>query len=181
MNPHSKTKHLQNLYAAAWRQTGPGILIALMFVMIASAIMSNEQSRANGSNTKQHGTPPLNQQLSDLLFANTAPATHTIRLELPIQQLRDADGEITSNCTSLFTLLARRAKSLSLTVTLTTDSYNDAKFAVAIAARMMNEVSLEATQIRIGVDEQAINAQSTKTSVLTVNVAMREVIGKDVQ
>lgn len=87
-----------------------------------------------------------------------------------MQQLRDADGDITSNAKSLFMLLARRAKSLSLKVTLTTSSTRDVGFAAKIAADMMSDASLQSEQLRVGVEERRTNGDSVQESFLTVSI-----------
>jgi hypothetical protein len=181
MQTNNKIPQAQKTYAAAWRHTGPGILIALMFVIIASATMLRDQSVANASDKNQNSDLPLDQRISDLLSSPGNSVLHTVRLELPMQQLRDANGDMTSNGKSLFMLLARRAKSLSLNVTLTTNSNRDAEFAASIAARMMSNVSLQSTQLRIGVEEQQTNSHSIHESILTVTITMCAAIDGEVE
>jgi hypothetical protein len=168
------------IYTAAWRQSGPGILIALMFIIIASATMLREQSAAQASHTSRNSALPLEKQLSNLLLSRTNAVFHTVRLELPMQQLRDSDGEITPNGESLFSLLARRARSRSLNITFTTNSLRDAEFAATIAARMMGDVSLQTDQLRIGVEEQT-DSHPVQKSILIVTITMRAAIDGEVE
>ncbi len=169
------------VYAAAWRQTGPGLLIALMFVIIASAAMLRDQSAANASNINRSPELPIEQRLSNLLSGPGNSVFNTVRLELPIAQLRDADGQMTSNGKTLFMLRGRRAKSLSLNITLTTNSIQDAEFAAVIAARMMSDVSLKSEQLRIGVEEQQTDMNSVRESMLTVTITMCAAIDGEVE
>lgn len=172
MQTNNKFLQTSAIYAVAWRHTGPGILIALMFVIIASATMLRDQSVANASSTYRNPDLPVEQRLSDLFSGHSNSVIHTVRLELPIHQLRDADGEMTSNAKSMFILLARRAKQLSLNVTLKTNSNRDAEFAALIAARMMSDVSLRSEQLRIGVEEQQTDSNPVHESILTVTITM---------
>lgn len=67
MQTHNKSSQTAALYSAAWRHTGPGILIALLFVVITSATMLRDQSIANASNIIQKQDIPIEQRLDDLL------------------------------------------------------------------------------------------------------------------
>ena len=170
----TSTKSIQTSasYAVAWRHAGPGVLIALLFVIIASATMLRDQSVAYASSSIRNPDLPIELRLSDLLSGQSNSVFHTVRLALPMQQLRDADGEMTSNAKSLFMLIARRAKSLSLNVTLITNSNQDADFAAAIAARMMCDALLQSEQLRISVDEQQTDSNSVQESMLAVTITM---------
>ena len=181
MTKLNATQTNRSLYAAGWRHTGPGILIALMFVIIASATMLREQSAANASNVNRNPSRPIEQQLSDLLSGPENSVFNTVRLELSISQLRDADGEMTSNGKTLFMLLGRRAKSLSLDITLTTNSIRDAEFAAMIAARMMSDVSLQPDQLRIGFEEQKTSNNLVSESILTVTITICAAIDGEVE
>lgn len=181
MPTNNKIPQTSAIYTSAWLHTAPGILIAMMFVIIASATMLRDQSVANASNTNPNPDLPLEQQLGDLLSSPMNSVFHTVRLELPIQQLRDTDGEMTSNGKTLFMLLGRRAKSLSLNITLTTNSFRDAEFAAMIAARMMRDVSLQSEQLRIGVEEQQTDMNSVRDSILTVTITMCAAIDGEVE
>ena len=175
------TRANQSLYAAAWRHTGPGVLIALMFVIIAAETMLREQSSANASNRNRIPDLSIEQQLSDLLSGPENSVCNTVRLELPITQLRGADGQITSNGRTLFMLLGRRAKSLSLNITLTTNSLQDAEFATVIATSMMNNVSLQSEQLKISVEEQPADKNSVRESMLIVAITMCPAIVGEVE
>lgn len=181
MPTNNKIPQTSAIYTSAWLHTAPGILIAMMFVTLASATMLRDQSVANASNTNPNPDLPLEQQLGDLLSSPMNSVFHTVRLELPIQQLRDTDGEMTSNGKTLFMLLGRRAKSLSLNITLTTNSFRDAEFAAMIAARMMRDVSLQSEQLRIGVEEQQTDMNSVRDSILTVTITMGAAIDGEVE
>jgi len=86
---------------------------------------------------------------------------------------------LTSNGESFFLLLARRMKSLSLNVMLTTNSIADAKFATTIAARMMREVSLESTQLRISMEGRMAGVHAQSDSLLTVTITRHETVDGD--
>ena len=98
-----------------------------------------------------------------------------------MQQLRDAEGRLTSNGESFFLLLARRMKSLSFSVMLTTNSIADAKFATIIAARMMREVSLESTQLKISIEGRMASVDAQSDSLLTVTIAQHETVDGDTE
>ncbi len=181
MTNRNATQTKRSLYAAAWRQTGPGVLIALMFVIIASATMLRDQSAANASNKNRNPDLLTEQRLSNLLSGPGNSVFNTVRLELPLAQLRDINDQLTPNGKTLFMLLWRRAKSLSLNITLTTNSFRDAEFAAMIAARMMSNVSLQSEQLRIGVEEQQTDMNSVRESILTVTITMCAAIDGDVQ
>lgn len=181
MQTKNKSSQTAVMYSAAWRHTGPGILIALLFVVIASATMLRDQSIANASNIIQKQDIPIEQRLDDLLAGRADTIFYSVRLELPMQQLLDADGDITSNAKSLFMLLARRAKSLSLNLALTTNSTQDVGFAAKIAADMMSDGSLQSEQLRIGVEERRTNGDSVHESFLTVSITMCAANGGEVE
>ena len=139
-----------SLYVIAWQYLGPGILVALMFVIVASTATFREQAgladvNAHGGLVLDHGPGNLNPGRNRLIG-------HSVQLVLPLAHLRDSDGRLTPNGESLFSLLARRMKSLSLTIMLTAHSIDDAKFATTIAARMMREIPLDSSQLRISSD-----------------------------
>ncbi len=166
------TQAEQSLYATAWRHTGPGLLIALMFVIVAAATMLREQSAANESNISHDSNLSTEQRLNNLLSGPETSVCNSMRLELPIEQLRDADGQITPKGRTLFMLLGRRAQSLSLNITLTTYSLQDAAFATVIAANMMKNVSLKSEQLKISVEKQPADKNPVRSAMLTVTITM---------
>ncbi|MDA1232232.1 MAG: hypothetical protein O2856_15770 [Planctomycetota bacterium] len=174
MKTQNTTFNTPSLYGAAWQQIAPGVLIALMFTIIASATMIHAQSPVNASAEIFHGNPASSRSLADLMTDSGNSVAQSVRVELPMHQLRDADGRLTTSGESLFMLLARRIKSLSLDVMLTADSLPDAEFAAVIAARMMSESNLESTQLRIGVNDGSIDPNSANNSLLVVTITMHE-------
>jgi hypothetical protein len=181
MQTNNKSSQTSFVYATAWQHTGPGILIALLFVIIASATMLRDQAAANALSIDRNSDLPIEQRLNDLLSGQMDSVSYAARLELPMQQLQDADGDITSNARSLFMLLARRAKSLSLNVTLTTNSMHNVGFAAKIAARMMSDASLQSRQLRIGIEEQLTDSNTVHESILTVTITMCAAIDGEVE
>ena len=172
MQTNSKTSPSTTIYASAWRYTGPGILIGFMFVIVASAILLRDQSVANAAGTNRKSEPPLEERLNDLIAGHGYAVFQSMRLEIPLHELRGADGELTSYAKSLFMLLARRANSLSLNVTLRTNFSQDVEFVAQIAARMMRDASLRSQQLRIGTEETLPNTATVKESILTVTITM---------
>lgn len=175
MNTQDTTSQTQSLYGAAWQQIAPGVLIALMFT-IASAAMIHAHSPVNASAESFHGNPASSPGLADLITDPRNSIAHSVRIELPMEQLRDADGRLATSGESLFMLLARRIKSLSLDVMLTADSIPNAEFAAVIAARMMTEANLDAAQLRIGIHERSTDLNSANDSLLVVIITMHETI-----
>lgn len=158
----------------------PGILVAMMFVVVASApIMREQTSTAGLVRAMNHDGLVVDRRLSQLIPCTNCPVSHTVHLKLPLRQLRDAEGQITPNGESFFLLLARRMKSLSLSIRFTAGSFDDAEFATAIAARMMNKVALESTQIRIGMLNPASSSDIPKEAMLTVTVTRFEAVSGD--
>ena len=181
MQTNNKSSQTAVLYSAAWRHTGPAILIALLFVVMTSATMLRDQSIANASNKIRKHDITIEQRVNDLLAGRGDTIFSSMRVELPMQQLRDVDGDVTSNAKSLFMLLARRAKSLSLNVSLTTDSIQNVGFVAKIAAHMMRDVSLQSEQLRIGVEERLTDGGSVQESFLTVSITMCAASGAEVE
>ncbi len=171
----------QSLYAAGWQHVGSGIVVALMFVIIASAAMFREQRAAGASGIMSREGQFFDDGLNDLRAGKNRAISHSVRLALPMQQLRDAEGRLTSNGESFFLLLARRMKSLSFSVMLTTNSIADAKFATIIAARMMREVSLESTQLKISIEGRMASVDAQSDSLLTVTIAQHETVDGDTE
>ena len=159
----------QSLYTTAWKTIGPGLLIAVMFVIAASGSMMREQTMvADLVSLNTHGGSADHRRLCDWISDANGPVSHSVVLKLPLAQLRDTDGQLTPRGESFFLLLARRMKSLSLSVMLTTDSMTDVEFVSSIAARMLHELSLKSTQVRVGVADvpttaDGLNAQLTVT------------------
>lgn len=174
MKTQNTTFSPQSLYRGAWRQTGPGVLMILLFIIIASTTMIRAQSPMNAPARDLHGHSESRQRLADLMKDHGNSVAHSVRVELPMHELRDADGQLTTSGESLFMLLARRIKSLSLDVTLTANSLQDAEFAAVIAARMMTESNLESTRLRIGVHEVSTDPNSANDSLLVVTITMHE-------
>ena len=155
----------------------PGILVAMMFVLVASAPIIRDQSSVAGLvRAMNHDGLVVERRLSDLIPCTNCPVSHSVHLKLPLEQLRDAEGRITPNGESFFLLLARRMKSLSLRIRLTASSFDDAGFATAIAARMMNEVVLESTQVRISMLNPAADGDILKAAMLTVTITRFEAV-----
>jgi len=175
----STTQRGQSLCAVGWQHVGSGIVVALMFLIIASAAMIREQSAASAAGIRSRDGQVFDHGLNDLKAGKNRSISHSVRLALSLQQLRDAEGRLTSNGESFFLLLARRMKSLSLNVMLTTNSIADAKFATTIAARMMREVSLESTQLRISMEGRMAGVHAQSDSLLTVTITRHETVDGD--
>jgi hypothetical protein len=170
----------RSLYTAAWQHVGPGILLAMMCVVVASAAMFREQtSVANMAGRNADGDLVFDQGLSDSDLRQHLSISHSVRLTLPLRQLRNSNGRITPNGESLFLLLARRMKSLSLSVVFTTNSIDDAEFAITIAAHMMREVPLQSTQLRICWDAASLPRDPAGDAILTVTITRHETVDGD--
>lgn len=175
-------RQTRSLYAAAWQHVGPGILVAMMCVVMASAAMFREQAAvANVTGENIDGDLVFDRRLSDSDLRQQLSINHSVRLTLPLTQLRDSSGRMTPNGESLFLLLARRMKSLSLSVMLTTNSIDDAEFAITIAGQMMCEVPLESTQLRISSDAATSSSDPARDSVLTVTITRHETVAGDLE
>lgn len=163
----SENSHLcRSRYSAAWKPVGTGILVTLMFLIWSAAGHS-------------HAPPLIQQQTPEeslkRLSANADFSAHrSVQFQLPLSSLRDAHGSLTPNGESFFLLLARRMKSLSLDVTLTSSSLADTNFLVTIAARMMRETPLESTQLSISADGETVNSDPTLTVTITRLVTKEE-------
>lgn len=166
--------HRPSLYATAWQYVGPGILVALMFVIVASAATLREQAGIAGGNA--HDRLVLNRGPGNLNPRQNPLIGHSVRLELPVEHLRASDGRLTPHGESLFSFLARRMKSRSLTIMLSAHSIDDAKFATTIAAHMMGEVPLEATQLRISSDALRTARDTPGNAVLSVTITRHETV-----
>ncbi len=168
----------QSLYNTAWQRMAPGILVAMMFVLLASAPIICEQSSVAGLEcAMNHDGLAVERRLSDLIPDAHCPVSHSVHLKLPLEKLRDTEGRMTPNGESFFLLLARRMKSLSLCIRLTASSFEDAEFTTAIAARMMNEVALESTQISISILNHAASSDHIpKGAMLTLTITRFEAI-----
>ena len=172
----------RSLYAAAWQHVGPGILVAMMCLVMASAAMFREQTAvANMAGENADGGMNFDHGLDDSDLSRHLSINHTVRLTLPLKQLRDASGRMTPNGESLFLLLARRMKSLSLCVMLTTSSSDDAELAITIAGHMLREVPLESTQLRISSAVAASSHDPAGDSVLTVTISRHETVTGDLE
>ena len=171
-----------SLYAHAWQSVGPGMLVALMFVIVAAAAMFREQTAVAGiSGVDIHGGLAFDHGLNSLHPGQNRLINHSVQLELPLENLRDSDGRLTPNGESLFLLLARRMKSLSLNIMFTAHSIDDARFATTIAALMMREVPLESTQLRISSDAIPTAGDTSGDSVLTVTITRHETVDGDAE
>lgn len=179
----SSIHHTQSLYSNAWQRMAPGILVAMMFVLTASAPITREPSFVSGLvHVMNHDGLVVERQWSDLIPDANCPVSHSVHFKLPLEQLRDTQGQVTPNGESFFLLLARRMKSLSLCIRLTARSFEDAEFATAIAARMMNEAELESTQIRISILNPAASSDDIpENAMLTVTVTRFEAISGDAE
>ena len=168
------------LYATTWQSVGPGILVALMFVIVASAAMFREQSAVAGSaDRKMRGGAIFDRELKGLNLGDNLAVSHGVQFQLPLAHLRDPNGRLTPNGDSLFRLLARRMKSLSLTSMLTAHSIEDAKFATTLATQMFREVSLEATQVRISFSPVSMAGAPACDPVLTLTITRHETLKGD--
>ena len=171
--------HRPSLYATPWQYVGPGILVVLMFVIVASTATFREPAgladvNAHGGLVLDHGTGNLNPG-QNLLIG------HSVQLVLPLAHLRDSDGRLTPNGESLFSLLARRMKSLSLTIMLTAHSIDDAKFATTIAASMMREIPLDSSLLRISSDALPTAGDTPDDATLSVTITRHETIDGDAE
>lgn len=165
----------QSLYSAAWQHVGPGILIAMMCIVMASAAMLRDQTAvANMAGETSDAGVVFDHGLNHSDWSQSLSISHTVQLTLPLTQLRDSDGRITPNGESLFLLLARRMKSLSLSVMLTASSIDDSRFAALIAAHMIREVPLRSTQLRISLNPTASPRVPAGDSILTVTITRHE-------
>ena len=180
MKANSTTQCGQSLYAAAWQHTGPGILVAMMFVVITSAAMFRERTAVAAiADVNARGGLDFDHGSGNLSPVQHLAVSHSVQLKLPLEHLRDSSGRMTPNGESLFRLLARRMKSLSLTIMLTAHSIDDAEFATTIAVLMMREVPLESTQLRISSDAIPTAGRTPADSVLTVTITRHETIDGD--
>ncbi|MEJ7590466.1 MAG: hypothetical protein WKF77_02885 [Planctomycetaceae bacterium] len=180
MKANSRSQRARSLYAAAWQYAGPGMLIVLMFVIVAAAAMFREQTAvANLAGAGAVGRLDFDDGSNDLDLRQRLSISHSVRLTLPLNQLRDSDGRMTPNGESLLLLLARRMKSLSLSVMLTINSMHDAEFAATIAAHMLRDASLKSTQLRISFDAIPTAVDASGDSVLTVTMTRHEMIDGD--
>ena len=167
------------LYTIAWQSVGPGVLIAVMFVIASAASMNTEQTAAAGQPRITTRDGVLHDGWSDDLIPDAgSPVRHTVQLRLPLRQLRNFDGRISPNGESFFLLLARRMKSLSLNMVLTADSLDNAEFATAISARILEEIELESTQIRISLQSPLTRAVDPAEEMLILTITRREFVGE---
>ena len=167
------------LYTIAWQSVGPGVLIAVMFVIASAASMNTEQTAAAGQPRITTRDGVLHDGWSDDLIPDAgSPVRHTVQLRLPLRQLRNFDGRISPNGESFFLLLARRMKSLSLNMVLTADSLDNAEFATAISARILEEIELESTQIRISLRSPLTRAVDPAEEMLILTITRREFVGE---
>lgn len=167
------------LYSSAWLSAGPGVLIAIMFVIATAASMNSEQTAAAGQPriTTRDGVMH-DGWLDDLIPDVGCPVRHTVQLRLPLKQLRNIDGRITPNGESFFLLLARQMKSQSLNIKLTADSLDNVEFATAISACMMEEIELESTQIRISLQSPIARAADPPEEMLILTITRQEFVGE---
>ena len=120
------------------------------------------------------------EQCLELLDSNADFPTHrSVQLALPVANLRDPGGDLTPSGESFFLLLARRMKSLSLSVSLTSSSPSDTAFTATIAARMMRETPLESTQLCLSADGQETSARTLADPVLTITITRQDTIAGD--
>ncbi len=165
MNTLAQRRPSQSLYAAAWKPVGTGIVVALMFLVnVASSHLDAPQM-----------SPEANlKKCLALLHENSELSTHrAVRLELPVASLRDNNGQLNANAESFLLLLARRMKSLSLNVRLTSEPA-DTEFAATMAATMMRETPLDSMQLSISDDGNAMNVGTHADSSLTITIIRRE-------
>ena len=182
MKTSDTVQQTRSLYAAAWQHVGPGILVAMMCIVMASAAMFREQTVvAHMAGENADGGLVFDHGLDDSDLSKQLSISHSVRLAFPLKQLRDASGHMTPHGESLFLLLARRMKSLSLCVMLTTSSIDDAELAIMIAGHMLREVPLESTQLRISWDKPASSHDPARDSVLTVTISRHETVAGDVE
>ncbi|MCA9012244.1 MAG: hypothetical protein KDB01_20970 [Planctomycetaceae bacterium] len=167
------------LYTIAWQTVGPGVLIAVMFVIATAAATNTEQTAVAGlPRIATRDRVLLDGWSEDLLPDANSPVCHSVQLRLALRQLRNADGTISPNCESFFRLLARRMKSLSLSIRLTADSLDNAKFAAAISARIMDEMELDSRQIRIALRSPAAGEIDPPEEMLILTITRREFVGE---
>ena len=179
MKTMSTIRHGQSLYATRWQHVGSGIVVTLMFVITTSAAWHREQVATSAAPTISRDGPIFDHGLNDFKVGRNRSISHSVRLALPLQQLRDAEGQLTSNGESFFLLLARRMKSLSLSVMITTNSVADAEFATTIAARMLRVVSLKSTQLRIRMEGRMEGVQTQGNSLVTIAITRHETVDGD--
>ncbi len=179
MTTHSRTQRARSSWAAAWQHAGPGILIVLMFLIVASAAMFREQTAVAAHMAGAGADLVFDHGFNELDLRRHLSTSHSVRLTLPLNQLRDSDGRMTPKGESLLLLLARRMKSLSLSVMLTANSMQDAEFAVTIAAHMLRDVTLESTQVRIRFEPLPTAGDASGDAVLTVTMTRHEEIDGD--
>ncbi len=180
MKTRKSNRMSQSLYTAAWKHLGPGVLIALMFVVVTFTLMLREQTSVAGLvRSNNRDGMMAEQHINALMTGPDSHIIHSVEMTLPIDHLRSAEGKITPNGESFFLLLARRMKTLSLNIKLTADSSDDVPFLSSIAARILREVSLESTQIRIGVADRKKNADLDNDAAVTVTSARYESVAGD--
>ncbi len=169
-------------WAAAWQHVGSGILVAMMFVILASSAMLREHSALAGiAGGNADDGLFFRDRFNGFHPGQDASISHSVQLTLPLPHLRESDGRMTPNGESFFRLLARRMKSLSLCVMLTTSSIDDAEFATTIAAHMMSDVSLDSTQIRISSDGRSALSDTQRDAVLIVTITRQETLDGDAE
>lgn len=178
MNPVSQHQNTLSLYATAWHHTGPGVFVAMMYVIVASAGLLSDQTSAVGlPDPAEREGMMRHEMLSHLIPDTDSAVSHSVRLQIPLAQLRAAHGNITPNGESFFLLLARRMKSQSLNLVLAADSPVNAEFAATISAMMMKRVELEATQIRIRLNSPAREIHNLPEPRLILTITRQEFAG----
>ena len=173
-------RNSSTLYDVAWRSAGPGVLIAVMFAVAAAAAMNVEHTSASGQLRFTNRDGVLHAGWSDDLIPDAdSPVRHSAQLRLPLRQLRNIDGRMTPNGESFFLLLARQMKSQSLNIVLTVDSLDRSEFAAMIAARVMDEIQLESTQIRISQRSSAAGEIDLREERMTLTITRQEFAGEE--
>ena len=163
----------------AWQSGGPGVLIAVMFVIAAASLMNIEQTTVAGQPGITTRDGVMYDGWSDDLIPDAgSPVHHSVVIRLPLNLLRGSDGRITPNGESFFRMLARRMSSLSLNIVLTADSLGNAEFATAISTRMMDETELESTQIRVSLECPLIRAADPREDMLLLTITRQEFVGE---
>jgi hypothetical protein len=151
-----------------------------MFVIVVFTLMLREQASVAGLvHPQKHDGFTVDRITKELMAGLDSRVSHSVEMKLPIEQLRDAEGKITPNGESFFLLLARRTKSLSLNFMLKADSVDDVEFLTAIAARMLHEVALETTQIRVGMADRPTVADGRHVRGVTVTITRLETVVGD--
>lgn len=179
MIPIRRDQKPLTLYTIAWQSVGPGVLIVAMFVIAAAAATNTEQTAAAGLPRITTPDRVMHDGWSDDLLPDAgSPVRHSVQLRLPLRQLRHVDGAISPNGESFFRLLARRMKVLSLSIKLTADSLDNAKFAAAISARIMDETELDSRQIRIGLQSPIAGEIEPLEEMLILTITRREFVGE---